>query len=58
VCTAQSRESLCVYCRVKRGTVCEQHSIERHCVFVLSSLKRYSVCTTQCRESLYVYCTV
>jgi len=41
VYTAQSREALCVYCTVYRGTVCVLHSLERHCV-----------CTAQSREAL------
>ena len=32
MCTAQSREALCVYCTVYRGTVCVLHSLQRHCL--------------------------
>jgi len=59
---AQSREALCVYCTVYRGTVCVLRSLERHCVCgivcVLHSLERYCVCTAQSREALCVYCTI
>jgi len=47
LCTAQYRETLCVYCTVQRGTVCVLHSVERHCV-----------CNAQYIEALCVYCTV
>jgi len=56
MCTAQSRDALCVYCNsrealfvycpVQIGTLCVLLSLERHCV-----------CSAQCREALFVYCT-
>ena len=58
VCTALSREALCV---------CVMHCLERHCVCtaqsrealcVVNCLERHCVCTAQCREALCVYCTV
>jgi len=58
VCIAHSREALCVYGRVYRGTVFVLHSVERYCVRTALSRDALCVCTVQNREALYVYCTV
>jgi len=50
MCTAQSREAMCVYCTVWRGTVCVLHSLEIT-VCLLHSLELHCVCTVQFREA-------
>ena len=67
VCTASSREALCVcvlhslerhyVCMCSTWSrealcVCILHSLERHCVCVLHSLERHCVCTAHSREAL------
>jgi len=58
VCTAQSREILCVYCTVYCGIVYVLHCVDMYCVCTTLCKEVIGVCTVECREAQFVYSTV